>query len=181
MQLFHIQQIQCIKFINRVSKLNNVKSEGSLGENIKKIYGEIGMAGLWRGLGARIFMIGTFACLGVTMILGYSTDMNPLGFGMFIVVFAVIVIIAGAISGASAMLLERVAYRRLRRKNASRLSSLISAIGASLFLIEVFRLMSESTDWAFPRLLESKVLFQISTAYIDQTKLFISFCTTQYP
>jgi hypothetical protein len=58
-QLFHIQQIQCIKFINRVSKLNNVKSEGSLGENIKKIYGEIGMAGLWRGLGARIFMIGT--------------------------------------------------------------------------------------------------------------------------
>ena len=59
MQLFHIQQIQCIKFIKRVSKLNNVKSEGSLGENIKKIYGEIGMAGLWRGLGARIFMIGT--------------------------------------------------------------------------------------------------------------------------
>jgi len=42
-----------------VSKLNNVKSEGSLGDNIKKIYGEIGMAGLWRGLGARIFMIGT--------------------------------------------------------------------------------------------------------------------------
>ena len=60
---------------------------------------------------SEIFMIGTFACLGVTMILGYSTDMNPLGFGMFIVVFAVIVIIAGAISGASAMLLERVAYR----------------------------------------------------------------------
>ena len=122
---------------------------------------------------SEIFMIGTFACLGVTMILGYSTDMNPLGFGMFIVVFAVIVTIAGAISGASAMLLERIAYRRLRRKNASRLSSLISAIGASLFLIEVFRLMSESTDWAFPRLLESKVLFQISTAYIEQTKLFI--------
>lgn len=42
-----------------VSKLNNIKSEAPLGENIKKIYGEIGMAGLWRGLGARIFMIGT--------------------------------------------------------------------------------------------------------------------------
>jgi hypothetical protein len=39
--------------------LNNIKSEAPLGENIKKIYGEIGMAGLWRGLGARIFMIGT--------------------------------------------------------------------------------------------------------------------------
>ena len=42
-----------------VSKLNNVKSSGTLGENMKKIYAEIGMAGLWRGLGARIFMIGT--------------------------------------------------------------------------------------------------------------------------
>ena len=59
MQLFHTQLIQCNIFIKRVSKLNNAKSDGSLGDNIKKIYGEIGMAGLWRGLGARIFMIGT--------------------------------------------------------------------------------------------------------------------------
>jgi solute carrier family 25 phosphate transporter 3 len=42
-----------------VSKLNNIKSDKSTGENIKIIYSEIGMAGLWRGLGARIFMIGT--------------------------------------------------------------------------------------------------------------------------
>lgn len=42
-----------------VSKLNNIKSEAPLMENMKTIYGEIGMAGLWRGLGARIFMIGT--------------------------------------------------------------------------------------------------------------------------
>jgi solute carrier family 25 (mitochondrial phosphate transporter), member 3 len=42
-----------------VSKLNNIKSEAPLVENMKQIYGEIGMAGLWRGLGARIFMVGT--------------------------------------------------------------------------------------------------------------------------
>ena len=42
-----------------VSKLNNIKSEAPVMENIKTIYAEIGMAGLWRGLGARIFMIGT--------------------------------------------------------------------------------------------------------------------------
>ena len=28
-------------------------------DNIKIIYSEIGMSGLWRGLGARIFMVGT--------------------------------------------------------------------------------------------------------------------------
>jgi len=42
-----------------VSKLNNIKSEAPLMDNMKTIYSEIGMAGLWRGLGARIFMIGT--------------------------------------------------------------------------------------------------------------------------
>lgn len=42
-----------------VSKLNAVKSGGSTGENVKKIYAEIGFNGLWKGLGTRIFMIGT--------------------------------------------------------------------------------------------------------------------------
>lgn len=46
-----------------VSKLNNMKTEGSLGENINKIYGEIGFNGLWRGLGTRIIMIGTLTGL----------------------------------------------------------------------------------------------------------------------
>jgi len=43
-----------------VSKLNNVKEDkGSVFKNVSAIYAEIGMAGLWRGLGTRIFMIGT--------------------------------------------------------------------------------------------------------------------------
>jgi hypothetical protein len=42
-----------------VSKLNSIKSEGSLGSNVSKIYNEIGFNGLWRGLGTRIIMIGT--------------------------------------------------------------------------------------------------------------------------
>jgi hypothetical protein len=57
--LYHTLPILCNHLIIRVSKLNNIKSEGTLGDNMKKIYAEIGMAGLWRGLGARIFMIGT--------------------------------------------------------------------------------------------------------------------------
>lgn len=42
-----------------VSKLNNVAGSGSMTSNISKIYGEIGFMGLWRGLVARIIMIGT--------------------------------------------------------------------------------------------------------------------------
>lgn len=42
-----------------VSKLNSIKSQGSTLDNVKKIYGDIGFNGLWKGLGTRIFMIGT--------------------------------------------------------------------------------------------------------------------------
>lgn len=46
-----------------VSKLNSIKTGGSTGENVKKIYSEIGFSGLWRGMGARIIMIGTLTGL----------------------------------------------------------------------------------------------------------------------
>jgi len=47
-----------------VSKLNNVKSDGGSNmENMKKIYAQIGFSGLWRGLGARIIMVGTLTGL----------------------------------------------------------------------------------------------------------------------
>lgn len=46
-----------------VSKLNSMKSEGSTGDNVKKIYAEIGFNGLWRGLATRILMIGTLTGL----------------------------------------------------------------------------------------------------------------------
>jgi len=46
-----------------VSKLNNMKSEGSTSDAIKTIYKEIGFNGLWRGLGTRIIMIGTLTGL----------------------------------------------------------------------------------------------------------------------
>ena len=47
-----------------VSKLNNIKGENiSTGEAVKKIYGDIGFNGLWRGLSTRIIMIGTLTGL----------------------------------------------------------------------------------------------------------------------
>lgn len=46
-----------------VSKLNSIKTGGSLGENVSKIYADIGFSGLWRGLGTRIIMIGTLTGL----------------------------------------------------------------------------------------------------------------------
>lgn len=46
-----------------VSKLNNIKTEGSTFSNMSLIYSQIGFSGLWRGLGTRILMIGTLTGL----------------------------------------------------------------------------------------------------------------------
>lgn len=46
-----------------VSKLNNMKTSGSTSDNVKLIYRDIGFNGLWKGLGTRIFMIGTLTGL----------------------------------------------------------------------------------------------------------------------
>jgi solute carrier family 25 phosphate transporter 3 len=42
-----------------VSKLYKEKSDAGMAATVKKIYGDIGFMGLWRGLGARIVMVGT--------------------------------------------------------------------------------------------------------------------------
>jgi solute carrier family 25 phosphate transporter 3 len=46
-----------------VSILNKRVSDQPTGTQIKEIYGEIGFNGLWKGLGTRIFMVGTLTCL----------------------------------------------------------------------------------------------------------------------
>jgi len=46
-----------------VSKLNSFKGSGSNLDAMKQIYSQIGFSGLWRGLGARIIMIGTLTGL----------------------------------------------------------------------------------------------------------------------
>lgn len=46
-----------------VSKLNNLKTSGGIGENVGKIYKDIGFTGLWRGLTTRILMVGTLTGL----------------------------------------------------------------------------------------------------------------------
>lgn len=83
---------------------------------------------------ADIFMVGTFAALWTVRSMGVS-DVG--GFALVAVV-ALTVVVAGAVAGGGAMLLEVAAYRPLRKKGASRLAALISAIGASIFIQQLF-------------------------------------------
>jgi branched-chain amino acid transport system permease protein len=83
---------------------------------------------------SEVVMSGGFGGLfAMRAVLGKST---PNGF--WAIGFMIVGIIAGALSGgAIAFVLERVAYRPLRKRNAPRLTYLISAIGASYFIFNL--------------------------------------------
>src|SRR3954469_3074673 len=65
------------------------------------------------------------------------------------------------VGGVTAFLLERVAYRPLRRRNAPRLAFLITAIGASFFLFSMAGHLFGRDAQGIPPLYENKVVFTV--------------------
>jgi branched-chain amino acid transport system permease protein len=84
-----------------------------------------------------VFMVGGVAAFYVFgSILGLTTPLT--GFALVVALLGVLMV--GAIASASgATVLERAAYRPLRKRSAARLSFLISAIGASFFATYLFQ------------------------------------------
>jgi branched-chain amino acid transport system permease protein len=91
---------------------------------------------------SEVFMVSTFATL-YALRDWYGVEQAPDGLGFFVLMLGAL-IPAMIASGLVAVLVERFAYRPLRRRGAPRLSFLISAIGASLFIQYLFVLMDGS-------------------------------------
>jgi branched-chain amino acid transport system permease protein len=92
----------------------------------------------------------------------------------------VLVILLGLVSGAAtgaivAYFLERVAYRPLRKRGAPKLAFLISAIGASFFLSQLFgKLFNRLTNNTFPDYFDKdKVLFGWGAAQVHLLQVII--------
>ena len=122
---------------------------------------------------SEIFMLGTFAALFTTIGLGVGPMDDPRTGLSLIVTFVVVCIAAMIVSGIAAVLLERIAYRGLRRRGASRLTALISAIGASLFLQEAVAIWRGRNFETLPRFLDKKVLFSMFGADIRLDKVLV--------
>lgn len=91
-----------------------------------------------------IFMVGGVVGAALGFVLagsGLIDGINPFLFVILVIALGMVV------SGTLAMSIERVAYRPLR--NAPRLVPLISAIGVSLVLQDVVRLMMTNTELGF--------------------------------
>ena len=89
---------------------------------------------------SEVFMISFVAALYAVPAFGVG-ESDPASGITLILVFIAVIVCCMLASGATAVLLERFAYRPLRKRGAPRLSFLISAIGASLFLQYLMVLM----------------------------------------
>ncbi|MFJ7215661.1 branched-chain amino acid ABC transporter permease [Amycolatopsis sp. NPDC098790] len=130
---------------------------------------------------SEIFMIGTMTSLFILIAIAGGTAPITVGvFGM-IGILLLIAVASAITSGGSAIVLEQLAYRPLRKKGATRLAALISAIGASLFLQELFGLaiIPALSDKAgkvqqnAPRFVPHDELFRIGNGVVRTDHVFV--------
>lgn len=116
---------------------------------------------------SEIFMWGTFgAIIASRDLFGYTQISEPESGAKLALVLVVQLAFSMAFAGLTAVLVEFIAYRRLRARGTNRLATLISAIGISMVLSEIARLMTDSRPVGSPRILEKKVLVEIAGAQI---------------
>ena len=64
--------------------------------------------------------------------------------------FAIALILGGILAGLSSLLLERLAFRPLRRKKADPLLTLVSSLGAAVVIVNLIQLLFGAEIYTFP-------------------------------
>ncbi len=129
---------------------------------------------------SEVFMVGTWTVLGVYTVLGVGTGS---GLGMVILATVLALIAAGVVSASVALAVERIAYRPLRKKNAPPLIFLITAIGCSLVMVEIFGHVLKVFFGApfgrapvnIPSPIQTATLLQLGDVRITNTQVLIIF------
>ena len=111
---------------------------------------------------SEIFMWGTFGTIIASRdIFGYTQTSAPATGPKLALVLISQLLMSMAVAGLTAVFVEYVAYRRLRAKGTNRLATLISAIGISIVLSELMRLLTDSRPVGSPRVLEKIILGEV--------------------
>ncbi len=127
------------------------------------VYGIIQLINFAHG---EIYMVGAFVALIITGILtlsGYSDS------GLSVLVLAAVIAVIYA--AAYGYTLEKIAYRPLR--NAPRLSPLISAIGASIFLMNYVQLVQTPDFLPFPELVPEFEFMEPLSRFVSSVDMVI--------
>jgi len=119
---------------------------------------------------SEVFMFGGYG--GLLALTALIPETAPSGMGS--VGYVAIGMLAGAVlGGAVAFVLERVAYRPLRRHNAPRLVFLITAIGASFFLYNLAGKLFGRNPLPMPTMYENKRVLSVFGVDLTITQVLI--------
>lgn len=122
---------------------------------------------------SEVFMVGVFGALFALHMAGMEPG-DPVITGLALVGMISIAVVAGmAASAITAVGVERIAYRPLRNRNAPRLAALITAIGVSLVLQELFALRYGRNEIAFARVLPKSNPIEIAGVELRADKIIV--------
>ena len=120
---------------------------------------------------SEVFMLGAFGA--VFALRPLASDSTPSG--MRSVALVSLGVLVGGLTGAvAAFVLERTAYRPLRRRNAPKLAYLISAIGASLFMINIAGKEFGRLAINVPQLYTNGTVFHVFGAAVKTQQLVLA-------
>ncbi|MFV2011560.1 MULTISPECIES: branched-chain amino acid ABC transporter permease [unclassified Micromonospora] len=111
---------------------------------------------------SEVFIAGAFAALWTWGALGLTQDSVVSGVGQIVFYFLIAMVAAALASAATATLVERVAYRPLRKRNAPPLAFLITAIGASIVMAEAFGIYTRRLPQGLPTIVSNETWFTVA-------------------
>jgi branched-chain amino acid transport system permease protein len=113
---------------------------------------------------SEIFMVGTFATIIIIRdVFKFTQASEPATGARLWLILATALIFSMLVSGVLSMLVEIVAYRRLRRMNSGVLAPLISAIGVSMVLAESVRILLQVLELWKRNLLVSSLMPELES------------------
>lgn len=123
---------------------------------------------------SEVFITGAFAAYFTLRISGFSPGVLPGVGGTEVAAYiALSAIVAAIASGLTALLVERVAYRPLRRRNAPPLVFLITAIGASLVIQQIYFVWRGQNREPALFIVQPKIQFHIGTAAVTNVQIIL--------
>jgi branched-chain amino acid transport system permease protein len=120
---------------------------------------------------SEVFMVGTFAVIWTWNLFGLDQNsaVPPLG---TVLAYLLVGLVAGCLASAlTALVIERVAYRPLRRRNAPSLAFLITAIGASVVISEAVGIYTDRKPLGTPPIVRQQVQLTVNGVQITNLQI----------
>ena len=122
---------------------------------------------------SEVFMVGAFTAVMTWGFLGLDQNSATPGIGGLIGYLAIGLFFAMLAAAVTAVIIELVAYRPLRRRNAPPLAFLITAIGASIAISEFVGVLTNRNNKGVPRLIKQDAVIQFGNTTITDLQILI--------